>query len=96
MFYEKGYYHFERMHSETICADRRLPGTMDLVYKRYAAAFECMFDPDYPDRDAARYLAEHSIPEDTAKADYVWLPIRFDGERPCILRHDEWSLDEFE
>lgn len=28
----------------------------------------------------------------TAFADYVWLPIRFDGQRPVIDWHDEWSM----
>jgi len=31
-----------------------------------------------------------------SKARYVWLPIRFDGDRPYIEWRDEWSLDEFE
>ncbi|WP_395396500.1 family 43 glycosylhydrolase [Novosphingobium sp. BL-8A] len=31
----------------------------------------------------------------TSIARYVWLPIRFDGERPVIEWHDEWSLDDF-
>lgn len=32
----------------------------------------------------------------TSAARYVWLPIRFDGERPYIEWREEWSLDEFE
>jgi len=28
-------------------------------------------------------------------ATYVWLPIRFDGDRPVIEWRDEWSLSEF-
>ena len=41
------------------------------------------------------YLGDDSH-RHTAIADYVWLPIRFDGERPYIEWKDEWSLDEFE
>ena len=33
---------------------------------------------------------------DTSLADYVWLPIRFDGDRPYIDWRDEWTIDEFE
>lgn len=33
---------------------------------------------------------------DTSLADYVWLPIRFDGDVPVIDWRDEWSLDEFD
>ncbi|MDU0328447.1 family 43 glycosylhydrolase [Microbacterium sp. KSW2-21] len=32
--------------------------------------------------------------ENTAIADYVWLPIRFDGENPVIEWLDEWRLDD--
>ncbi len=78
------------------CADRWLPGAMDLEYEKYAAVLECMFNPDYPDKEAGRYLSEHPFVEDTSMADYVWLPIRFDGDRPYIEWRNEWSLDEFE
>lgn len=32
----------------------------------------------------------------TSIADHVWLPIRFDGDRPVIEWRDEWHPDEFE
>ena len=32
----------------------------------------------------------------TQTADYVWLPLRFDGEVPVIQWHDAWSPDDFE
>lgn len=32
-------------------------------------------------------------PVDTSVADYVWLPIRFDGDMPLIEWHDEWRVD---
>jgi hypothetical protein len=34
--------------------------------------------------------------EDTRIADYVWLPIRFDGDVPRIDWVDEWSPDDYE
>lgn len=30
--------------------------------------------------------------DNTSVADYVWLPIRFDGDRPVIEWHDEWRI----
>jgi hypothetical protein len=36
-----------------------------------------------------------SSPLATAQSRYVWLPIRFDDERPVIEWRDQWSLDEF-
>ena len=31
----------------------------------------------------------------TSRARHVWLPIRFEGDRPVISWRDEWSLAEF-
>ena len=36
-----------------------------------------------------------AVIENTAIADYVWLPIFFDGDRPYIKWMDTWSLDDF-
>jgi hypothetical protein len=32
----------------------------------------------------------------TSRSRYVWLPLKFDGERPLVEWRDSWSLDEFE
>ena len=32
---------------------------------------------------------------DTSIADYVWLPLRFDGDRAIIDWRDEWRVDDF-
>jgi len=29
-------------------------------------------------------------------SDYVWLPMRFDGDRPCIEWCDEWRVEDFD
>ena len=31
---------------------------------------------------------------DTSIADYVWLPIRFDGKLPVIDWYDEWRIED--
>ena len=31
----------------------------------------------------------------TAIADYVWLPVRFDGEMPVLDWHDEWRIEDY-
>jgi hypothetical protein len=51
-----------------------------------------------------RYFAEKergatgaSLPPqefDTSVADYVWLPLRFDGDMPVIEWHDEWRIED--
>jgi hypothetical protein len=33
--------------------------------------------------------------ENTSIADYVWLPIRFDGEMAYLDWHDEWRIEDF-
>ncbi|WP_297084749.1 family 43 glycosylhydrolase [uncultured Demequina sp.] len=40
-------------------------------------------------------MRELTVPN-TSRARYVWLPIRFDGDRVLIDWRDEWSLDEYE
>lgn len=32
----------------------------------------------------------------TAIADYVWLPIQFEGEKPIIRWYDEWRVEDFD
>lgn len=33
---------------------------------------------------------------DTSIADYVWLPIKFEGDTPYIEWYDEWKIEDFE
>jgi Glycosyl hydrolases family 43 len=35
------------------------------------------------------------MPVNTSIADYVWLPIRFEGEKPIIDWHEEWRVEDF-
>lgn len=74
-------------------ADRWLPDAMDIKYEEYKRAFEAWFRPEeYPD-----YQDEIEMPiENTAIADYVWLPFRFDGEKGYLEWMDEWRWEDFE
>lgn len=29
-------------------------------------------------------------------SDYVWLPIRFEGDKPVIDWQDEWRIEDYE
>ncbi len=51
--------------------------------------------PDTEDETSSLHPKSMMVVEDTSVADYVWLPIHFDGDRPYIEWRDEWSLDEF-
>lgn len=45
--------------------------------------------------DEQRSVLPAGLGENTAIADSVWLPIRFDGERPVVAWHDEWRVEDF-
>ncbi|WP_459290692.1 glycoside hydrolase family protein [Arthrobacter sp. MDT1-48-3] len=45
--------------------------------------------------DEARATMAAGMGENTAIADYVWLPIRFDGGYPVIAWHDEWRVEDY-
>lgn len=75
-------------------ADRWLPEAMDLEYSVYGDLFDFYFHPDeHPYIDDSFF--EWPL-QNTCIADYVWLPILFEGGKPVILWRDSWKLDEFE
>ena len=85
------------------CADRWLPKRTYLNYQDYADNFEAIFNPEsgkVPDWSVVeRKDKEHGIQagaENTDIADYVWLPIIFENDRPVIRWRDSWKLEEFE
>lgn len=76
------------------CQDRWLPNEMDRKYEDYAKTFEQFFNPAM--KDTKPDNLDDVVVANTSIADYVWLPIRFVGDRPYIDWHDEWSLDDYE
>jgi hypothetical protein len=46
--------------------------------------------------EVVREHPQLAVEADTSLADYVWLPIRFDGDVPRIEWRDEWHPKEFE
>lgn len=78
------------------CADRWLPEEMHRPYQLYAEAFEEMFHPTGKYQASLDAWNADKPYENTAIADYVWLPFRFDGNKPCLEWKDSWSLDDYE
>lgn len=79
------------------CADRWLPKEMHRKYEDYAKFFEEFFNPDTVEMDKNMFEGKDDEPvTNTAKADYVWLPLRFDGEMVYIDWHEEWKLEDYE
>ena len=75
--------------------DRWLPGHMDIPYELYRRAFELSFDPD-ADKSLLKDHPMPSIAYQTQLADYVWLPIRFDGVMAYLDWKDEWRVEDYE
>ena len=82
------------------CADRWLPQPefMNLKYEEYAEYIRITFSADEceKNKELARKGLESLPKERTKEADYVWLPIHFDGEKVSIYWYDEWELSDFE
>ena len=72
-------------------ADRWLPRYLDHGDRAHQAFVEHFA----PGRDGDEPMEEFAY-VDTSIADYVWLPIRFEGDRPVIDWRDEWSPDEYD
>lgn len=68
---------------------------MDLRYEDYAQLHAMAFsaETNQEDRDGAVRQLMALPQEDTRIADYVWLPIRFDGEMGYLDWMDEWKLE---
>ena len=79
-------------------ADRWLPQRMSLSYEKYRILFEHGFGSNpnavYTPQQQKETL-DISI-KNTVLADYIWLPLRFDGEMAYIDWLDEWKLEDYE
>lgn len=72
-------------------ADRWLPRYLDHGQRAHDAFVEHFA----PGRDSDLPMEEFAD-VDTTIADYVWLPIRFEGDRPIIDWHDEWRIEDYD
>ena len=79
-------------------ADRWLPEHMNLKYDEYKKVFEKAFNPDFKGEinlDSLPKMKEGQKRENTSIAEYVWLPLQFDGENVYIDWMDEWRIEDF-
>lgn len=80
-------------------ADRWVPEHMDLKYEEYKNIFEKVFHPEFDgpiNMDSLPKMKEGQISENTSIADYVWLPLKFDGTQVYIDWMDEWKIEDME
>jgi len=68
-------------------ADRWLPELSEEIFARLNAGerAEDLLD-----------MSTLACEPNTSVADYVWLPLRFDGDMPIIEWYDEWRVEDFE
>lgn len=76
------------------CADRWLPQNMDKEYPIYEEMFNSIYSEEEKEFDFSR-MGEKPI-QNTSIADYVWLPLRFDGDMVYIDWKDEWRIEDYE
>jgi hypothetical protein len=77
-------------------ADRWLPDA-SIDGSAVAAAIAAAYageDPASPAPESGRSGSVSEYP-DTSVADYVWLPLRFEGEMAYIDWHDEWRIGDY-
>lgn len=78
------------------CADRWMPNAPDYDYTHCGPLYDRLFDPDMEKTPADWALLANLPQEDTRNADYVWLPILFDGDNVKIEWRDSWKLEDYE
>ena len=76
------------------CANRWVPDHMEYEYEEYKAFYEALFDPDAAGRPENKFGDDSA--RNTSIADYVWLPLRFDGEMVYIDWKEEWRIEDYE
>ena len=59
------------------------------------AAFQDGFNPEIADSSKLKAL-EGLTRTNTSLADYVWLPVRFEGEMAYLDWQDEWRIEDYE
>ena len=86
-------------------ADRWCPDCMDMDYQQYKRFFEIMFDENLTDKKEKQAAVDalgldmnriDDLKRNTSIARYVWLPIRFEGEKPVLEWLDDWRWEDWE
>jgi hypothetical protein len=71
-------------------ADRWLPEVPAEMAQRAPDVFRRLFADEPIESDSAFAGTDF----DTSVADYVWLPVRFEGDMPVLDWHDEWRIED--
>jgi hypothetical protein len=77
------------------CADRWLPEALHADYEGIERFFRLCMKGQFAEAQKVREELALPTEDHTAIADYVWLPIVFDGENVRIEWRDEWRIEDF-
>jgi hypothetical protein len=72
-------------------ASGRLSDDTQTAFASFQPGQQPAFPPSFTPE--VRRIADEA---NTSSADYVWLPIRFEGEMAFLDWHDEWRIEDFE
>ncbi len=76
--------------------DRWKPEAMDVPYEIYEQRYAIAFNPDADKSLLTDMPAPADLINNTSIADYVWFPIRFDGEMAYLDWKDEWRIEDYD
>lgn len=83
-------------------ADRWVPGypvdaaRADMIERSIAAHYEPDKYRTSPEEQKELMNSPMLESADTSIADYVWLPLVFDGDRVCIKWEEEWKIEDYD
>ena len=78
-------------------ADRWITDEEGMIpYDILSDAYDRYFNPDRQDEPVTFTGSAYNVDENTYKADYVWLPFRFDGKMAYLDWKDEWRIEDYE
>ncbi|OQB13606.1 MAG: Glycosyl hydrolases family 43 [Firmicutes bacterium ADurb.Bin193] len=63
-------------------------------YQKTADWYESLFNPDKEKPSGENQFPDKKV--NTSIADYVWLPVKFDGDIPYLEWYDQWRIEDFE
>lgn len=66
------------------------------AYEEICALFRKIFDPEVPFDFEKEEGGLDNLNINSSLSDYVWLPLRFEGDRVRIEWKDEWKIEDYE
>lgn len=68
----------------------------DMIERAIASHYEPKKYQVSPEEKKALMNSPMLESANTSVADYVWLPLAFEGDRVCIRWQDEWKIEDYE